>query len=110
MHSVILPCYNGALYLEECVLSVLSQISDKDELIIIDDCESLPSEYKKAYIYLCQTLFERARKYKFSIAVILHNGNNDKFTKHINQEVKTIVFNPNDRTRGIKYYLNLFYK
>ena len=37
MHSVILPCYNGALYLEECVLSVLSQISDADELIIIDD-------------------------------------------------------------------------
>ena len=40
MHSIILPCYNGALYIEECILSVLSQISKADELIIIDDAST----------------------------------------------------------------------
>ena len=40
MHSIILPCYNGALYIEECILSVLSQISEADELIIIDDAST----------------------------------------------------------------------
>lgn len=37
--SVIIPCYNSGIYLEEAVKSVLNQVCDvKIEVIIIDDC------------------------------------------------------------------------
>ena len=36
--SVIIPCYNFENYIEECVFSVLKQITDFDfEIIVADD-------------------------------------------------------------------------
>jgi glycosyltransferase involved in cell wall biosynthesis len=40
MHSIILPCFNAALYVEEAIYSVISQIAKDDELIIIDDAST----------------------------------------------------------------------
>ena len=36
-HSIIIPAYNAALYIQESVKSALSQLSANDEIIIIDD-------------------------------------------------------------------------
>lgn len=38
--SVILPVYNGALYIEESVASILNQTITNFELLIIDDCST----------------------------------------------------------------------
>ncbi len=38
--SIIMPCYNGANYLQEAVNSVINQTYDCWELIIVDDCSS----------------------------------------------------------------------
>ncbi len=35
--SVCMACYNGELYIREQIDSILSQLSEKDELIVIDD-------------------------------------------------------------------------
>ncbi len=37
LFSVIIPCYNSEKTIEEAVYSVLSQLSENDELIIVDD-------------------------------------------------------------------------
>lgn len=38
--SVVVPVYNGATYLEECVRSVLSQDVSDLEVILVDDCST----------------------------------------------------------------------
>lgn len=38
--SVCMACYNGALYIEEQIATILPQIGKEDELIIIDDCST----------------------------------------------------------------------
>lgn len=55
--SVIIPVYNTAQYLEECLLSVLDQVDSKIEVIAIDDASSDQSYeiligYQKRYPHL----------------------------------------------------------
>ena len=38
--SIITPCYNSELYIEDCINSVLAQSYDKWEMIIVDDFSS----------------------------------------------------------------------
>ena len=38
--SVIIPNYNKAPYLRECVLSVVNQTYSEIEIIIVDDCST----------------------------------------------------------------------
>ena len=38
--SVCMACYNGEKYIEEQILSILPQLNESDELIIIDDHSS----------------------------------------------------------------------
>lgn len=38
--SVCMACYNGELYIEEQIASILTQLEEGDELIIIDDCST----------------------------------------------------------------------
>lgn len=40
MISVCIASYNGELFIKEQIASILSQLDDKDELIISDDCSS----------------------------------------------------------------------
>ena len=35
--SVVIPCYNGAAFLEKCVECVKNQTYDNIEIIIVDD-------------------------------------------------------------------------
>jgi glycosyltransferase involved in cell wall biosynthesis len=35
--SVCIPCYNAAPFLEECIKSALAQLSDDDEIILVND-------------------------------------------------------------------------
>ena len=50
--SIILPTYNGQLYIREAIESVIKQIFKDWELIIVDDCSSdntldIIKEYEK---------------------------------------------------------------
>lgn len=52
--SVIIPVYNVELYLNECMESVICQLSSEDELILIDDGSTdrswdICTEYQKKY-------------------------------------------------------------
>lgn len=40
MISVVVPVYNAALYLRECIESILSQSINNFELILVDDCST----------------------------------------------------------------------
>mgnify|MGYP001319271752 FL=1 len=40
MISVCIATYNGAQYVEQQILSILDQLSIKDEIIIVDDCST----------------------------------------------------------------------
>lgn len=49
--SVIIPCYNGAAYIAECIESVLSQTLKDWEMFVIDDCSTDDSaEIIKQYV------------------------------------------------------------
>ena len=43
--SVVIPCYNNALTIERCILSVFDQVEPVDELIVVDDFSSDNSFY-----------------------------------------------------------------
>ena len=48
--SIITPCYNSELYIEDCVNSVIAQSYDKWEMIIVDDC-STDSSLEKIMLF-----------------------------------------------------------
>lgn len=58
--SVIIPIFNGEVYLEQCVESIVHQLSMDDEIILIDDgstdntesiCNTLISKYNNVLYY-----------------------------------------------------------
>ena len=60
MISIVVPCYNQAQYLEECLQSVLDQTYEKWECLIVNDgstdnTEEIALQWKKKdsrFIYL----------------------------------------------------------
>ena len=57
--SIILPVYNVEQYIEKCLLSVIPQLSEEDELIIIDDgstdksgqiCDKYSDHYENVFV------------------------------------------------------------
>ncbi len=69
--SVIIPCYNHGLFIEEAILSIYEQDYNKIELIIIDD-NSVDNSYEK----ICKLLENRAIYNRFSKVVISRNKKN----------------------------------
>lgn len=58
--SVVIPCYNHAVYVKECILSVVGQDYRNIELIIIDDGSSDASIREiEAMCDLCESRFTR---------------------------------------------------
>lgn len=50
--SIIIPVYNVEEYLEDCICSIIKQISDDDEIILVNDCSTDNS------LVLCKQLAE----------------------------------------------------
>lgn len=76
--SILIPCYNHAQFLDDCLKSILAQDYENIELLICDDC-SPDSSFEKILSYEAQ-LRER-----FSRVEILKNDTNQGVTKNINR-------------------------
>lgn len=72
--SIIMPTYNVKDYLDECLQSLLPQLTDECELIIIDDC-STDGTREKIFGYLTQEMVSKYFQFK-------NPENNFKFYMH----------------------------
>ena len=61
--SIIIPTYNVNDYIDECLQSLLPQLTDECELIIVDDC-STDGTKEKIFGYLTQEMASKYFQYK----------------------------------------------
>ena len=61
--SIIIPTYNVVEYIDECLQSLLPQLTDECELIIVDDC-STDGTKEKIFGYLTQEMTSKYFQYK----------------------------------------------
>lgn len=61
--SIIIPTYNIKDYIDECLGSLLPQLTDECELIIVDDC-STDGTKEKIFGYLTQEMVSKYFQYK----------------------------------------------
>jgi len=61
--SIIIPTYNVVNYIDECLQSLLPQLTDECELIIVDDC-STDGTKEKIFGYLTQEMASKYFQYK----------------------------------------------
>lgn len=73
--SVILPCYNGEKYLQECISSILCQSYTKLELIVVNDGSTDNSS----------TILE---SYKDDRLIVIHNKQNIGIVDSLNYGIK----------------------
>ncbi len=77
--SVLMPVYNGALYLKEAIDSILSQTFTDFELIIVDDCSTDDSagvvcSYKDERIIFLQNTINKRTSYCLNRAIECSRG------------------------------------
>jgi glycosyltransferase involved in cell wall biosynthesis len=61
--SIIIPTYNVVEYIDECLQSLLPQLTDECELIIVDDC-STDGTKEKIFGYLTHEMASKYFQYK----------------------------------------------
>ena len=61
--SIIIPTYNVKDYIDECLESLLPQLTDECELIIVDDC-STDGTKEKIFGYLTHEMTSKYFQYK----------------------------------------------
>lgn len=76
--SIIIPCYNHEMFLDDCIISILQQDYENIEILICDDC-STDSSYLKIKKY------EEELRKRFKRVIILKNNINQGVTKNINR-------------------------
>jgi glycosyltransferase involved in cell wall biosynthesis len=74
--SILISVYNGAKFLDELLISILSQMSDKDELLIYDD-ESTDNSIEILNKY-CKTIYQDFQS--FSPIQLEFNGIQERIT------------------------------
>ena len=78
--SIIIPTYNVEKYIDECLTSLLPQLTDECELIIIDDA-STDETKSKIFGYLTQEMASKYFQYKEA---------EDYFKFYMNEENKGV--------------------
>ena len=83
MISYVVPYYNGSRYIEETLMSILTQDNAELEVIVIDDC-SVPLEYERLVGIISEINDTRLK--------LLSNATNIGLMKTLNRGITTAIY------------------
>lgn len=99
--SIIIPCYNASKYLNECILSILSQTYKNYEIIIVDDgsnsIDQIIKEVNNEKITIVKNLHNKGIAYSLNKGIDAANG---EFIARIDADDKML---PNRLSKQITY-------
>jgi glycosyltransferase involved in cell wall biosynthesis len=86
-HSVIIPAYNAAAYIEQCLGSVLSQLGPNDEIVVVDDGSTdttvqVVGKVRDARVQLLSQLFNSGISAARNRALVVVSGDYVHFLDH----------------------------
>ncbi len=107
--SIIIPVYNVEKYLEQCIESIISQIDEHDEVILVDDgstdtsfsiCQNAQAKYKNVtFVHTKNRGCSAARNTGFELAqgeYIIFMDSDDYWLENSFQQLKTEIYRNKD--------------
>ena len=80
--SIIIPVHNVEKYLEKCLNSIISQINEQDEIILINDNSQDSSEQ------ICKKFVEQYKTRKWNLWWTIENKKH--WDKHSNRKIYNV--------------------